>query len=87
MSGYEQLVKQAFVIANAAVICDIESYCTQVHIGGWLFWDTTHWTSLHEHAAEEVDMAKQAIDYALQAGLAMQHPQQKHLLRLLRGPR
>ena len=78
------LIEQAFQIANAAVICDIESEGHQVVLGGWVFYDTRPMTDLNEHGPEVVDMLRQAIDYALQAGLAMQHPTQPHLLRILR---
>lgn len=82
MKAPTELIEQAFRLANAAVVADIESYCTPVHIAGWKFWDTRNWTDLREHAPQEVDMAKQAIDYAVASGLAMHHPQQRHLLRI-----
>lgn len=78
------LIKQAFAIANAAVVADIESEGVQVVLGGWTFYDTRPMTDAREHGPEVVDMLRQAIDYALQAGLAMQHPTQPHLVRIVR---
>lgn len=78
------LIKQAFAIANTAVVADIEMECHQVMLGGWVFYDTRPMVDPNEHDPQVVDMARQAIDYALQAGLAMQHPTRPELLRILR---
>ena len=78
------LIERAFRLANAAVVCDIESEGVKVVLGGWLFYDTRPMVDVNEVSQQVADMARQAIDYAIEAGLAMQHPTQPHLLRILR---
>lgn len=77
------LIAQAFRLANAAVVADIETEGVKTVIGDLAFYDVSHMLDEREHAAESIDMARQAIDYALAVGLVMQHPTQQHLLRVL----
>lgn len=79
-----RLVAMAFELANARVIEDLESYATRQTIGGWTWWDTRPMLDPREHAPEAIDMARQAIDYALSSGLAMRHPREGHLVHVLR---
>lgn len=81
----DRLVRQAFAIANAAVVADIQSNAVRVTLQGMTFWDVRAMTDPHEHDGQVIDMAQQAIDYALAAGVAMQHPTQKHLVRFTPG--
>lgn len=83
MTTPTDLVNQAFQIANAAVVCDIESYGVKALLCGYVFYDTRHWVDPRENSAEKVDMARLAIDYALASNLAVQHPQHPHMLRIL----
>lgn len=76
------LVRLAFLIANRAVVSDIESECVALE-GGW--WDVRPMLDPREHSPEVVDMVREAIDYALASQLAVRHPQHAHLLRLRRS--
>jgi hypothetical protein len=78
------LVAQAFAIANIAVIADIECYCTSTVLGDSTWWDIRPFIDARENCNEMIDMAQEAIDYALQAGLAVQHPEKPYLLRMIR---
>lgn len=74
-----ELIARAFHIATRAVITDIESYCVQ-YANGW--WDTRPMLDPREHAPEAIDMAREAIDYAISAHIAVRHPMQPHLVRI-----
>ena len=76
----DALHAMAVRLANAAVLDDIRSEGVKSVLGGWVWYDLRHWTDPREHAPENVDRARLAIDYAVQAGLAMRHPTQPHLL-------
>lgn len=80
-----QITAMAFRLATTAVADDIRSECARVTLGGWTWWDTRPMLDPREHAAETIDMARLAIDYAVQTGLAMRNPMQPHLLHLLRA--
>lgn len=77
------LVAQAFELANRAVISDIETEGVKVKLDGATWWDTRPMVDPQEHAPLVVDMARQAIDYALQAGLVTRHPYEHHLVRIV----
>ena len=66
----------AMRIADAAVVADIESY--GVPIGGRVY-DVSPMLDPREHAPQVVDMAREAIDYALERGLVQRLPQDGHL--------
>ena len=74
---------QARRLAALYVVADIESNAERTVLGGWVWWDTAPMLSAHEHCPQIIDMARQAIDYALATGLAMRHPTQPHLLHIL----
>ncbi len=78
------LVAQAFHLANRAVISDIETEAVRVRHGGETWWDTRPMVDPKEHAPQSIDMAQQAIDYALAAGLAVRHQFEPHLLRIVK---
>jgi hypothetical protein len=77
-----QLIKLAFEIANRAVIEDLESYAVKVQTDGRIWWDTRPMTNPHEHCAESIDMANEAIRYAVGAGLVGLHPQRPYLVTI-----
>lgn len=77
-----RVVQWAFVLANAAVISDIETGAQKIERDGRIWWDTRPMTDPREHSPICVDMAQQAIDYALHSGLAHAHPVQTYLLLL-----
>jgi hypothetical protein len=80
------LVKQAFLLANRAVVSDIMSEAHKVRgSDGRTWWDTRPMLDVHEHDPLVVDMARQAIDYALAAGLVTQHAFEPHLVRIVNG--
>lgn len=78
----DEMIRLAFLIANRAVVTDIESECTQLE-GGW--WDTQPMLDPNEHSPEVIDMLREAIDYAIASHIAVRHPQQPHLLHLRRS--
>lgn len=81
-SDEARLVHQAFEIANRAVIEDIESYGVKVQVDTRIYWDTRPMTDLREHPPEAVDMATQALQYAIGAGLVGLHPQRPYLVTI-----
>jgi hypothetical protein len=78
-----QMVHLAFEIANRAVVEDIENYAVKEVTDGRIYWDTRPMTDPREHAPQSIDMATQAIRYALTAGLAAVHPQRPYLITLV----
>jgi len=82
-ANMRSLDQMAHSLAALAVISDIESEAVRVHLpepGRW--YDTRPMLDPREHAPEIVDMATQALDYALQQGLVHRHSQQQHLVRI-----
>jgi hypothetical protein len=77
-----QMVHLAFEIANRAVVEDIESYAVKEITDGRIYWDTRPMTDLRLNPPTSVDMATQAIRYALTCGLAAVHPQRPYLITL-----
>jgi len=85
--GCIDLMTRGFVLANRAVVETIESECIRVTMptpGRW--YDTRPMLDPHEHAPDVVDMATQALQYALDAGLAHRHPYEPHLVRVTEAP-
>lgn len=71
-------------IADRAVICDIE--CESIaedddHGRRW--YDVRPMLDEREHAPEFIDMAREAINYAIARGLVARHGEWPHLLRIL----
>ena len=78
------LVAQAFRLANRAVVSDIQDGGIKVRQpDGSIWWDTRPMVDPHEHDPIVIDMAKQAIDYALDAGLVVRHAFEPHLVRIV----
>jgi hypothetical protein len=80
-------VRQAISIANRAVICDIESEGHLVVEDGIRYYDVRPMTDPREHGPENVDMATEAITYAVSAGLVVAHPDPERpwLVRVVHG--
>lgn len=72
----------AFHIANRAVVEDIESYAVKQVTDGRIYWDTRPMLDTREHAPQMVDMAAQALQYAIGAGLVGLHPQRPYLVTI-----
>ena len=78
-----QRLRRALLIANDAVIADIECNAHQhIDSDGRTWWDIRPMLDPHEHAPQSIDMAAMAIDYAIDSALAQRHPFERHLLRL-----
>jgi hypothetical protein len=78
--------QMAFDLADRAVVCDIESECPPHFQDGQLWRDMRPMLSLDEHSGEFIDMAQQAVVYALLRGLVIAHLQHPHLVRVVRKP-
>jgi len=72
----------ALRIAQRAVAEDIEANADRVDIDGATWWDIAPMTSPHEHSAEVLDMAHEAIEFALLAGLITCHSTRANLVAL-----
>jgi hypothetical protein len=73
----------ACVIADRAVIADIECECTCIDPGpggGW--WDTRVMLDPRELCDDLVEMNRQALQYAQQRGLITAHHDLPHLVRI-----
>jgi hypothetical protein len=73
-------------IAAAAVIADVECNCPCVTSQGVRWYDTRPMLDPREHSGELVDMATEAIQYGLQRGLLVSHPEHAHLVRVAQRP-
>jgi hypothetical protein len=76
------LIAQAFDLANRAVISDIETGAVACQLAGVRWYDTRPMLDEREHDSVVVDMAGQAIGYALASRLVIQHPDMPHLVRI-----
>lgn len=76
----------AMQLAAAAVISDIETNAIRVSIDGTHWWDVRPMLDERETSAECIDMADQAITYAIDAQIAKRHPDQPHLIRIITRP-
>jgi hypothetical protein len=77
------LLKRAFLLANRAVVCDIESYGVAVTLDQARWYDVSTMLDPREHCDETIAMLQEAIDYALHSGVALAHPERPHLLRIV----
>ena len=78
-----QLLRRATLIADAAAFSDIEANADAVSTGeGPQWYDVRPMLDEREHSLEAIDLATEAIHYAVQRGLATRHPTIPHLLRL-----
>jgi hypothetical protein len=78
--------QMAFDIADRAVIADIEGECSAHCADGHRWYDLRPMLDLHEHAGPVIDMAQQAVVYALLRGLVVADTKHPHLVRVVRRP-
>jgi hypothetical protein len=76
------LIAQAFDLANRAVISDIETEAVAVTLSGVRWYDTRPMLDEREHDSVVIDMAGQAIGYALSSKLVIQHPAMPYMVRI-----
>lgn len=70
-------------LADRAVICDIECEANaERDAAGRLWYDVRPMLDEREHSPELIDMAREAIDYALARGLIERHAQMQHMVRI-----
>ena len=75
------MLSRGLALANRAVVETIECECIRVHLPeGGIWYDTRPMLDPREHAPEVIDMAREALDYALQSQLAFRHMHQPHLV-------
>ena len=78
-------IRRAFELANDYVICDIECNCTATTVAGssarW--YDTCSMLDSNELSDQAVDMNRQALAYADEAGLIERHRIAPHLVRIV----
>ena len=82
------VVRRSFTLAHefAASLIKCEGVPTALDDDSMLRWyDTRPMLDLREHSPTYVDINAEAINFALQVGLAAQHPQRPYLLRLVHG--
>lgn len=76
----------AHKIADQSVLCDIESNALPFTDAQGVAWhDTSTMLDPREQPDAVIDMAREAIDYALNRGLVRPHPQHAHLLRIVKA--
>lgn len=78
-----QLLAEALQIADRAVLCDIESDAVAEQMHGQRWYDTRPMLDPRERPDDLIEMARQAIDYAVQRGLVERHPAQGWMVRVL----
>ena len=78
--AHAEIMRRTMRIARAAVVADIQSECTRETISGEHWWDTRPMLDPREHAPDVVDMARDALDYALDTAIVRRHPHQPHRL-------
>lgn len=76
------LMSAAMRIARQSVVADIECNANRTKLEGTVYWDTRPMLDPREHAPEALDMALQALDFAVLSGLAVRHQDKPYLLRI-----
>jgi hypothetical protein len=79
-----ELVRQGLLIANRAIVSDIETECTRIDIDGMTWWDTLPMLNEQEHSTEVLDMVCEAMSFGLASGLLVRHPQMPQLVRIMK---
>lgn len=74
----------AMRLASAAVISDMETNAASMTINGQRWWDVRPMLDEREQPPECIDMAREAIAYAIDAEIVVQHPEQPHWLQIVR---
>lgn len=76
------LIRQAFDLANAAVIADVQSACPCVKLDGLTWWDSRPMVDPREHPPAVIELAQAALQFGLTTGLLGVHPQRPYLLHI-----
>lgn len=76
------LLREALAIADRAVLADIECEGVAEHMEGHRWYDTRPMLDPRERPDDMIEMAAQAIDYAVQRGLVERHHRCGHLVRV-----
>lgn len=75
----------AYDLADAAVICDIESEGVRVGEPAARRWDIRPMIDPREHAGEVVDMARKGLAYAMWRGLIELDADTAGIVRIVKG--
>jgi hypothetical protein len=78
----EQMARLQQRLADRAAVADIQTQAVRIQQPGGPWYDVRPMIDRHEHDAVSIDMAREAIDYALQRRLAVRHPEQPLVLRI-----
>ena len=76
------LVKAAFLLANRATVAEMDSNAVRCKQDGTTWWDTRPMLDPAQHCDTALSHAADHVAYAVATGLATQHPEHAHLLRL-----
>lgn len=76
-------LRRALRTADEAVVVDICSYCSIEQLAGIEWYDTASWINEHELEPRAADMAREAVAYAIDRRLVVQHPHHPELLRVI----
>ena len=80
-----ELVRHATQIADRAVVADIESEAVRTDRSG-RWYDVRPMLDEREHSPQCIDMATQALQYAVMRGLVQRDTEHAHLVRITRCP-
>ena len=81
------LVASALLLADRAVVCDVETEGIRLVVpAGALVYDITAMFDSREHSPEFLDMASQGIAYGIARGLFERLPGPPMRVRLMRRP-
>lgn len=76
-------IRSAFKLADRYAVSDIETQAVSLRgPDGTRWYDTRVMLDPREHEPRSLDMAQDAIEYAIERELATRHPEQPHLLRI-----
>lgn len=79
-----ELVRRGLMLADQATVSDIECGAVAIESGGERWYDVRPMLDEREHSLPVVDMATEALQYALMRGLVHRHPGMPHLVRIAR---
>lgn len=81
-----ELIRRSMLIADRAVVSDVEELCPSFQLGGVTWIDVRPLLDERELSLECIDLNREALDYALMRGLIARHPEHAHLVRIARQP-
>lgn len=80
----QDLQREMLRIADEAVISDVELYAEHVRIGCMSWCDVTPMLNPQELSPEVLDLARCTLQYGIERGLLLPHPQRPELVRVIR---